>query len=476
MAKASLWGHGINPLSIFSLVKPKNTGECREDEECPCPFIGKEIKVQNDFFQAMKKIVFVLSELSRRDSLTYLYELNVKGLSTIKDDTSLTRRLSEFKKEYECDNKKCSKPVPLSDREFKYSYFGGILLLSTFSKGFLGFFDTSGNDCIAMEGDSTHNPGNYLKNKDEWENEWKWGCKSGVGGASYDLDLSRSINCPRDKDGNMSVIIDTQKILEDLLKDVENYFENAFNCTEDCEKVPLPLGLGGINEKIDNFSGDFKEVEDVLNNFGFSGDGGTEGDTEDLKSEIEKYRAYTSFFKVATHRDEDGDGCIDEELLDGQDNDGDGFVNENSRLAPKDPDDRYWGVSSMNNSMYGGTKFSRYRNDENWEYNKPVRLRPPVIICNTPPTPDCSVGTELEPDEDGWVTVINFTQLGYPDGTKYWTMSTQEKEAKDLRLAVAQDTLCLIYNLEFRQKTIGGCWPYYDEQKFRDYHCRRSNN
>src|SRR5690606_8106130 len=44
--------------------------------------------------------------------------------------------------------------------------------------------------------------------------------------------------------------------------------------------------------------------------------------------------ATMSIYKVSDKTDNDGDGCVDEELLDGLDNDGDGRIDEDSRGAP----------------------------------------------------------------------------------------------------------------------------------------------
>jgi len=502
MAKASLWMHNINPLSIFGLIK---------QEDGVCPFMGEDVKVQNDYFQAMKDIVGVLSKLDRRDSLTYLYEFhklaqeknkNLKGWDTIIDGKSLTERLYDFRNifcgnssENECyDTIPDKKKFPLSDREYKSSYFGGILLLSVFTKWFLNFFDTNGDECIALENDENcytlalqgkpcYNNPDPQKNSSKWE---KWGCKK-IPNIGYDYDLPMSLECPRDADGNMSVVINTDKILAALEKKLDEYYAKVAICADaDCvAKNTLPPEIENLNKKIDEFQGTFEEVEDVLNGMGFAGSSDDEDDPKNLKDEIEKYKAYSSFYKVGTHIDEDGDGCIDEELLNGRDSDGDSLINENTRIAPIDLEHQLYGIASgkyginsINNSMVGNNP---YRDAGNWEYNKIDTLRraeddPPekIKICNNP---SCSVYTPIWPknnDED-WVTVLGFTQKNYP-GTnqRYWTTRNL-----DLKLEVAQDTVCgnngdgLKYDLQTRKERIGGCWPNYDECKFVKYILRR---
>ncbi len=485
MAKAGLWWHGVNPLSMFSLVKQKD-GEC--------PFMGEEVKMRNNYLQAMKKVVPALSELDRRDSLTSLWEFHTyarehRGWDSIftitifdltsgknvSKDVDLDERLSDFRKTF-CggsSNNDCSdttsgkrKPFPLSDKEYKNSYFGGILLLTTFSKSFLNFFDTNKDSCLTRSPGDDRIPGiDYPSTNYEWK---KWGCIGSNGENSSDYDLSISMICERDVEGNMSVRIDTKQVLDDLEKQLQDYYKGMSTCTKDCEKN-VPDEVKGFNDKINDFSDDFSYVEDLLSGMGLGGGDDMDGS---LKNEVNKYKAYSAFYKMGTHFDEDGDGCIDEELLDGFDNDGDGFVNENSRLSPIDQSDPYYGISPMNNCMVGN---DRYKNSVNWEYNKPVRLYSPpdnrVRICNDPQYENCSPLDSKEGDPDS-VTVLNFTQKTYPNGKRYWTSNKA-----DDKLKVAQDKDCSKYNLQDRINLIGGCWPWYSQQQFDDY-CKdaRSRN
>jgi len=497
MAKASLWMHNINPLGIFSLVKEKDG---------VCPFIGEPVKLQNDYFQAMKKIVLVLAKLDRRDSLTVLWGFHdrakknkgwdstfVVTIDSVTRPVNLDTRLSKFRevfcgggKNNDCNDTipggiSSGKPFPLSDREYKSSYFGGILLLSVFTKWFLNFLDTNGDECIAMKGESgIANPGND-KNDSKWK---KWGCIKKFGEYAYDLPMT--LECPRDSiTGQMNVIINTEKVLEALQDELEDYYKNLENCADaDCvasSSKLIPQEIGNLNDKIDEFQGTFKEVENVLDGLGLSGG----DDTTSLKDEVDKYKAYASFYKMGTHIDEDGDGCIDEELLNGRDSDGDSLINENTRIAPIDLEHELYGIESgkyglnpINNFMVTiDGQFSPYRNDANWEYNKLDTLQrmeddepEKIMICNSP---DCKEWTPIYPknEDENWVTVLRFTQKIYPGTTnqKYWTSRNL-----DLKLAVAQDTTCPPkITLEERKQKIGGCWPNYDECKFVKYILRR---
>ena len=471
MAKAGLWQYGISPLSVFSLIKPEKEGEC--------PFMGEDLKTRNNYLQAMRKVFNALNELNRRDSLTVLWEFHEHGrknrnwdstfIITIEVDgqkvnkeVDLDERLSDFRKTF-CGNSSsndCSdttstgkKKFPLSDREFQNGYFGGVFLLSSFSQKFLNLFDTNNDGCITRKRDKDgENPAtgpgyDYPASSGDWA---KWGCAE-----KNKFDSPILLKCETDPiTKEMKFGIDYAPVMEDLKDDLDEYYACVKACKENCDvkcqKELDDLNIADINDKIDNF----EDLGDILNSMGIEG------------GEIEQYKAYASFYKIGVHRDVDGDGCIDEELLDGQDNDGDGLTNENSRLSSTDPEDGdLYGISPMNNSMYGN---NYYKDNSNWEYNKPKDSKSPVSICNVP---NCSKSpctfptcTLLLPDETGWVRVLNFTQKSYPDGTGDWTSNNPI-----LKLDVAQDKNCKKYNLEYRKTRIGGCWPWYSQTQFEHY-------
>jgi len=463
MARAGLWQYGINPLNIFGIIKTK------EDE---CPFMSEDIKTRNNYLQAMRKVFNSLTELDRRDSLTALWEFHEHGRKDrnwdstfiiiievnsdkVNKEVDLDERLSDFRRIF-CGGSSgnaCSdttskrKPFPLSDREYTSSYFGGILLLSSFSQWFLNLFDTNNDGCITRSPGTDRRPGiDYPSNASEWK---KWGCK---GSDKYDPPVLF-------KNEGGKCVPDNSKILEDLQDDMNDYYKCVDTCRDKCDTKCQDkidgLGIGDINNKIDEFGDDFGDIENILNSMGIEG------------SEIEQYKANASFYKMGAHRDVDGDGCIDEELIDGLDNDGDGFINENSRISPTEKGDPYRGISPMNNSMYGS---NLYKDDSNWEYNQPeyFNLNDPIErerlipICNDPNYINCHIP---EPNEYNWVTVLNFTQKKYPDGRRYWTSNNAT-----LKLQVAQDKNCKTYKLPERIKLIGGCWPWYSQQQF-DYYC-----
>jgi len=455
MAKASLWDRGINPLSLFYLAKPPKKGEC--------PFMKDEsttMKKHNDLYQVMKSVTAALSELDRRDTLTVLYERYKKG-DVDALDTVMTKFIETFcsGSVQNCrDTTEKRESFPLSDREYKSTYFRSILLLASFSKGVLGLSDTDNNGCLTVNrnkrgSDSTKGDFPTGFRKDEWTD---WGCLNN----DY-RDLPIALECPEDSLGNITVVINSAKILDDLQDDLNEYYKCLADPEQDDKSCVVPSGVGDVNNTIDGFGDDFKGVEDVLGNLGLMG-----SSSSGLKEDVEKYKAYASFYKMGTHIDEDGDGCIDEELLDGLDNDGDGFVNENGRLASVDPDNEEWyGVNRINNSMRGSNP---YKDETNKAYNKPLRDHYTKFkICNGPSPSSCHYPN---PDSTDMATVLAFTQE-----PGYWTLGNDTPMNMALKLAVAQDTVCgeLNFSLEERKALIGGCWPNYDDKKFIEYWLKR---
>jgi len=473
MAKATLLKYKINPLSIFNLAVP-------DPDTKACPFVGGEMEDRDRYYRAMLKIDTVLKALNVRDSLTDFYECyncffkngncDDKRFNSCKkrhvkeegDSSSILRKMFKSFEQYYCPKAKCIDPIskdefPLSDREYKSSYFGITLVLSSISVRFLKFFDTY----PYPDGDGT------ITNKD----------------------LPVKLECTENPiTGEIEV---TPKI-DDMLKDLEDRLEDHYNKVAACEKAKdpdkcykeaaeeVPDDIKILNGKVDDFKGSFDEVIDILDGLGYGKTTDDDGNEIDIKEKLDEYKDFVSFYKIGTHIDLDGDGCIDEELLDGMDNDGDGLINENSRLAPTGPDKELFGVSPMNNSMVGeesGIAFSKYRTDDNWKFNKPITLDPSkACIYNNRDRLYC---TPLEPDSiTGKVTVLNFTQMNYPkndysDGKEYWI-----KNDRNLKLKVAQDRDCTSpefggnnYEKQFKYRieNIGGCWPFYDFETFKKY-------
>ena len=58
--------------------------------------------------------------------------------------------------------------------------------------------------------------------------------------------------------------------------------------------------------------------------------------TSVIQSTVDTMKTFADFYRLQDRKDNDGDGCADEEILDGVDNDGDGLVDEDLRTTLRD--------------------------------------------------------------------------------------------------------------------------------------------
>jgi len=471
-AKSGLWMKGINPFNIFSQVK---TGK----EEIA--FMNDLPVDQNRFYQGMRFIVPALKELEHRDSMTLHYDYHKRNLSGF--DTTFVRtmdsvswaraldsnefvpaniiivdngdgqnktyeipideKLRKFRKLYCPDGKNCS-GVPLSDREYSYNTYTIGLLIATVSETILKSLDTNRDGCIAKkcpdgEDCNKYNPGEQT-NLQAWIN---WGCDK-KNQYSYDLSINLAVN----ENGEFEV--DINKLLEDM--ELEDFYEDQ---RKDPQASILPPDIQDFNGKMDEFNESIYDLLSVMG--GFKDKGGSDNIPLGLESEMGSYKDYSKFYKVGTYIDEDGDGCIGEDIMDGQDNDGDGLVNGNARLAPTDPENPFYaddgpklmGLHGMTGSSEDDKPARFHRDDPNF---KPIANNPERTIF-----------ADVY-DEYGYATVMKFTQRA-----GYWTSNN-----RDDKLRVAQDTVCPPkISLAQRKALIGGCWPNYNDDKFVKYWLKR---
>ncbi len=433
MAKAGLWKRGVNPFDMLRF------SDLAKLEDGKIPFVDDSISIQNRYYQGSKLAYEPLNELHRRDSLTVLYEAHKKDSLGQRVDVS-DSLLNSFRDQYQNSYDR----FPLSDREYKYNAYYGSLVAFKFAKTMLGIIDENNDSCITKNPRYGGELGVDYPADTSDEKAWQaWGCVRNARG-QFEYDSSMPLN----PDGT----INTGLIFEEMQETFQDFYSEQLNSTDPTE---IPMKIENINDKIDNFNGDLKEIIGML-----GGDGGDPDN--DWQAEISKYSDYASFYKMGTRLDEDGDGCIDEELLNGQDNDGDDIMGEDARLASLDISNPIWGKIGSNHVMM-------YNEDPNDPRNLPMILSPDAekYICNEP-TPDCPNKARLLPDEEGNITVIGFTQE-----PGYWTTDSLE-----LKLEVAQDTECgnLKYGLEKRKELVGGCWLFYNEEQFKRIWLNRHAN
>ena len=168
--------------------------------------------------------------------------------------------------------------------------------------------------------------------------------------------------------------------------------------------------------------------------------------------------------------DDDGDGCIDEELYDGEDNDGDGEIDED--INDKTNEIQYDDIIIMKNIQQKKTSVKDIR----------------VIKSAGPNEKYMSIDIDMngvtvkdDPDEQDreWRFIYkNYTDRVSHNNHKlnftkdiYWNMEGGVEGLKERKRLIAQDTDYdnLKYSLEDRKQMVGGCWLNYTEKTFQKW-------
>jgi tetratricopeptide (TPR) repeat protein len=171
--------------------------------------------------------------------------------------------------------------------------------------------------------------------------------------------------------------------------------------------------------------------------------------------------------------DDDGDGCVDEEVYDGEDNDGDGEIDEDVR--DKTNPIKYDDVTIMNNIAHNKTSIRDLRvvkeAGPNSKYEKI----------------DIDMNGEKAEDNEWEFVYSKYTDRVKKNDHRFkfivadeieWNPNNlSDTEFRILKYNVAHDTDPdnLKYDLEFRKKNIGGCWKNYSEKDFEKWFEGRNN-
>ncbi len=104
-----------------------------------------------------------------------------------------------------------------------------------------------------------------------------------------------------------------------------------------------PVARDNLNSLIQNVSGGLASASQLAALIGGGKSGGSDTGKDsslsgssgnDVTKVINDLGDAITFYQFGDSRDNDGDGCVDEEIMDGKDNDGDGFVDEDARVVP----------------------------------------------------------------------------------------------------------------------------------------------
>lgn len=179
------------------------------------------------------------------------------------------------------------------------------------------------------------------------------------------------------------------------------------------------------------------------------------------------------FFKFGNKIDDDGDGCIDEEAIDGYDNDGDGEIDEDGRdsrtmVLIKDAMNYDLTKAQIDSLKFIGS-YQSVDIDMNGKFG---------------PADESLPEDKWEPkDAADWQFVIRDPNerddkdnhlLKFAKNLKFAYNVTKEKELDKLiankeKARKDTDINNIKYDLKWRQKNIGGCWANYSEEDFKKW-------
>ncbi|MCF0221627.1 MAG: hypothetical protein HUK19_04975 [Fibrobacter sp.] len=161
------------------------------------------------------------------------------------------------------------------------------------------------------------------------------------------------------------------------------------------------------------------------------------------------------FINVGNARDDDGDGCVDEEIPDGLDNDGDGEIDEDLRHNNSYVMD----IDLDNPQNSNPTKIREIQNISLYEF---VDIDGNGIYSPA----DTAERTFVYPTKDREKKNALFKFAKKLD----WKGDSSDIDARIANKEKARldtDSTDIKYDLKWRQKNIGGCWNNYNEERFR---------
>lgn len=164
------------------------------------------------------------------------------------------------------------------------------------------------------------------------------------------------------------------------------------------------------------------------------------------------------FLNIGNGIDDDGDGCVDEEIPDGLDNDGDGEIDEDMRHYNAYVMD----IDSKNPLNSNPTKIREIKDIEFYKYldvdgngkYSPADTAERVFVY--PNTKD----REKEGKNALFLFAKNMKWEGDVDNIEA-RIANKEKARLDT------DSTNIQYDLKWRQENIGGCWNNYNEERFK---------
>ena len=222
--------------------------------------------------------------------------------------------------------------------------------------------------------------------------------------------------------------------------DLEELYNSSLENPENLDLVNT--SIAELQNDIQNFTQNIlPSIEEFTDLSIFTGESSSESVTKEIEATTSEIQAQISFFLINDNMDNDGDGCIDEEIFDKKDNDGDGLVDEDLRLTLLDR----LSLDSDSEEYYVITAITPDGKDH--DMDKTVDGMPELTFA-----------VKAEDRIESKNFLLQFAN----------EKSFSNSDSLELKHNVASDTLkaSIQYDLKWRKKNIGGCWVNYDEDMF----------
>ena len=264
-----------------------------------------------------------------------------------------------------------------------------------------------------------------------------------------------------------------QTILNDFKSDPAETVETFHEVFSTCEENPESMS-SLFEDYLQGFEGsDYltKEAKnDAVKGMCSALSQETEVEENDTTSQIRTMNIIIGQLGYSDILDDDGDGCVDEELYDGEDNDGDGEIDED--ISDKTNEIHYDDATIMKNVQLKKTAIKDLRVIKDAGPNE--KYRSIDIDMN-------GVTVEKDPDEQEreWGFIYkNYSERVSHNNHRlnfttdiYWNMEGGVEGLKARKQLIAKDTDYnnLKYTLEDRIQMVGGCWINYTEESFKKW-------
>ncbi|WP_298768359.1 hypothetical protein [uncultured Fibrobacter sp.] len=190
--------------------------------------------------------------------------------------------------------------------------------------------------------------------------------------------------------------------------------------------------------------------------------------TDDLDQQTKTLNIIIGQFGYSDIIDDDGDGCVDEEVYDGEDNDGDGEIDED--ISDKTNEIIYDDNLILRNITAGKTEIRDIRVVKSAAPNrkyKDVDIDMNGKTVNSDSKEELSEWAFVYPDYNKRVSNGDH-RFVFAKDLVFNPLGLSPEEYKAVKKAIAKDTdpNNIQYNLEVRKQNVGGCWVNYDEKSF----------